>query len=110
MKDYQLKDVDIEDIEDLLIKIESSFNIKFVSNELVHIKTFGELSDHIDDKIQLDNMDDCTNQQAFYKLRVAVSKVLKIDKGSITPKTYLTDLVPSYNRRLLIKKIGNNMG
>lgn len=110
MKDYQLKDVDIEDIEDLLIKIESSFNIKFVSNELVDIKTFGELCDHIADKIQLDKVDDCTSQQGFYKLRETVSEVLKIDKESIAPKTYLTDLFPSYNRRLLIKKIENKMG
>lgn len=110
MKNYQLKDVDIEDIEDLLIRIESSFGIKFVDNELIHIKTFGELCDHIAEKIQFDSVDDCTSQQAFYKLRKSVSEILKISKNDITPQTYLTNLFPSYNRRLLIKKIENKMG
>ena len=56
----ELKNTDPEDIEDLLVKVETSFGISFAENELAHIKTFGELSDHVSDKIQLDKSDDCT--------------------------------------------------
>src|SRR5690606_27743485 len=48
--------------------------------------------------------------QAFYKLRETVSEVLRIDKRSITTQTHLTDLFPSYNRRLLIKKVESKVG
>ena len=59
--DYQLKNIDPED-EDLLVKVETSFDIKFISDELVPIKTFGQLCDHITNKIQHANSDDCTSQ------------------------------------------------
>lgn len=62
MTDYGLKNVDPEDVEELLAKVEKSFDIKFVGNELIHIETFGELCDHIVNKIQLDHADDCTSQ------------------------------------------------
>ena len=37
MFDQQLKNIDREDIEGLLIKVEKSFNIKFASNELYYM-------------------------------------------------------------------------
>lgn len=46
MKDYELKDIDY-----LLLKIEKSFDIKFTEYELIHIKTFGQLCDHITNKL-----------------------------------------------------------
>ena len=54
MTDYELKDIDSEDISDLLVKVEKSFNIKFGDKELMHISTFGELCDQIINKIQPD--------------------------------------------------------
>jgi len=41
MTNYELKNIDSEDIEDLLLKVETSFDIKFLDEELVHITTFG---------------------------------------------------------------------
>lgn len=77
MTDYELNNIDPENIEDLLVKVEKSFNIKFVGNELIALLTFGELCDHIVNKIKLDHSDNCTTQQAFYKLRNAISLILK---------------------------------
>lgn len=51
MTDYELKNIDSEEIEDLLVKVETSFDIKFGDTELIHITTFGQLCDHIADKI-----------------------------------------------------------
>lgn len=108
--DYELKNIDSEDLEDLLVKVESSFNIKFIGDELVHITTFGELCDHIINKINLINTDDCTNQQAFYKLRNAISSTLQIDYKTISRNFALTDILPKQNRRKRIAALENSLG
>ena len=110
MKDYELKNIDTEDIEDLLAKVETSFDIKFVGDELVHITTFGQLCDHITNKIQLDNSDDCTSQQAFYKLREAISTTLQIDNKRISIDFSLTDILPRKSRRSKTKKLEMHLG
>ncbi len=110
MKDYELKNIDPEDIEDLLVKVETSFDINFVGDELVHITTFGQLCDHIVNKIQLENSDDCTSQQAFYKLRDAISSTLQIDNKTISTYFQLADLLPRQSRRSKTKKLENHLG
>ncbi|WP_216660776.1 hypothetical protein, partial [Sphingobacterium prati] len=84
MADDQLENVDPDDISDLLVKVEKSFDMEFGSTELMHIFTFGELCDHIANKIQLAHSNDCTSQQAFYKLRDAMASILQIDYKTIT--------------------------
>jgi acyl carrier protein len=110
MIDYELKNIDPEDIEDLLVKVESSFNVKFVGDELVHITNFGELCNHIANKIQLDNVDDCTSQQAFYKLRDAISSTLQIDNKSISTDFSLAVLLPRKSRRPRTRKLEDHLG
>lgn len=110
MKDIELKNIDPEDIEDLLVKVEDSFDIKFVDNELAHVQTFGEMCDHIKGKIQLENTDDCTSQQAFYKLRTSIATTLQLDKDELTLDTLLTDLLPRQTRRTKTKKIEHELG
>lgn len=110
MTDYELKDIDSEDIGDLLVKVETSFDITFVGDELSHITTFGQLCDHITNKIQLDNSDDCTSQQAFYKLRDAISSTLQIDNKTISTDFPLSDLLPRQNRRSRTKKLEKYLG
>lgn len=110
MTDYELKNIDLDDISDLLVKVEKSFDIKFCDTELMHISTFGELCDHIANKIQLDNSNDCTSQQAFYKLRDAISSTFQIDNKTISTNFALADLLPRKNRRSLTKKLEEQLG
>lgn len=110
MTDYELKNIDPDDISDLLVKVEKSFDIKFGHPELMHISTFGELCDHIANKIQLDNSEDCTSQQAFYKLRDTISTILQIDKKTISTNYSLTDILPREIRRSRTKKIEKKLG
>ncbi len=110
MKEFELKNTDPEDIEDLLVKVEKSFGIEFSENELVNIQTFGELCDYIKNKIQLDKQDDCTSQQAFYKLRNVLFSVLKVDRVKITPDTLLAELLPRQKRKTRIKLIERTLG
>ena len=98
-----------EDIEDTLRLIEKSYDIKFEGNELKHIRTFGELTDHIISKMKFQDHDDCTDQQAFYKLRMAIQQINTADKSAITPKTCLNDLFPRHSRRKEIKKIEKHL-
>lgn len=108
MTNYELNNIDPEDIEDLLVKVEKSFNIKFVGNELVGLSTFGEVCEHISKKIQLDQSDQCTTQQAFYKLRSVISSILTID--NIKTDTLLVDILPRPGRISTVRQIENKLG
>lgn len=110
MTNYKVENIDSEDAGDLLIKIEKSFDIKFGDTELMHITTLGELCDHIANKIQLDNSDDCTTQQAFYKLRNAISATLNTDNKTITTDFPLNEILPRQSRREKIADLENNLG
>lgn len=110
MKDFSFKNIDPEDIDDVLVKVEDSFDINFAENELAQILTFGELCDHIKGKIQIKHTDNCTSQQAFYKLQNALSTTLKVDKKNITSETLLEDLLPRRLRRLVVKQVEEKLG
>lgn len=110
MKFYEANHIESDDAEDLLPIIESSFGITFSGNELIHITNFGELCDLITNKIQQEHSDGCTSQQAFYKLREAISFVLKIDKNAISTESRLSELLPAENRRINVYKLEENLG
>lgn len=110
MTEYKLKDIDPLDIESLLLQVEKSFGFEFVENELAHVKTFGEFCDHVANKIELENHTDCTNQQAFYKLRKTISTTLNIESKIITPSFPLSKILPRQNRRSKVNKIENHLG
>ncbi|WP_339839689.1 hypothetical protein [uncultured Flavobacterium sp.] len=97
---------DIEDIEDVLKKIEKSYNIVFLPNELRKLKTFGEISNLVISKINLEEENDCSSQQAFYKLKNAIAKVTDTLETEISPSTTLEKLFPRNRRNkiLLIEK------
>lgn len=107
MKDHNVENIDSEDAGDLLVKIEKSFDIKFGDTELMHIKTLGELCDHIINKIQLASSDDCTTQQAFYKLRDAISSLFNIDNKIITIDFPLKIFLPRQKRKEKIRGLEN---
>ena len=110
MTDYVFRKGEIEDINYFLVNVEKSFGIKFCKTELDHIVTYGELCDHIANKIQLDHSEDCTTQQAFYKLRNAISSKFGIDNKAISAGTPLVGLFPRYNRRAKITELERCLG
>lgn len=103
----ELKDFDIEDIELTLVKIEESFNIKFVENEL-DVKNFGELSDAIINKLKIQETQDCTTQQAFYQLREVIKNELGIEQ--LETRTKLKKVFPKGQRIKRVKKIEKSLG
>jgi hypothetical protein len=109
MVDYQLKNIDPEDIERLLVKVEASFGIKFFENELVDVRTFGQFCDHVISKIHLEDSNNCTTQQAFYKLRDAFTSVLELRKSEINTDSLLANLLPRQSRRLSVDKLEKHL-
>ena len=108
--DDKLENIDSEDIDDLLVEIEKSFEISFADAELSSITTFGQLCDLVMEKIKLENVDSCTTQQAFYKLRNAISITLQIDHKSISTDLPLTVILPHKERRHRTKKLERHLG
>jgi hypothetical protein len=106
----ELKNIDSEDISDILSKIERSFDFKFGRNELRNVKTFGELCDVIVSKLQYKDVQDCTSQQAFYKLRNAICDVQNISKERLSASTDLITIFPKTRRRQQVRKIERYLG
>jgi hypothetical protein len=97
--DDKLADYEDEDISDILIKLEKSFGLKFERNSFYNVKTFGDLCDVFENRMHHPNSDDCTKQQAFYRVRKAISATRNISEDQIKPDSSLIDLFPRNNRR-----------
>ena len=108
--EIELENVDPEDIEDILKKAEKSFDIKFIPNELAYVTNFGQLCDHIIDKIKVEETDGCTSQQAFYKLQDALSEVLNLEKKQITPQAQLQKFLGREARRKVVNQLEKRLG
>lgn len=65
MIDYELKNIDPDDISDILVKIEKSFDIKFGDTELIQILTFGEM-----------RLFQCESRDAVFKARKLISEAM----------------------------------
>ena len=110
MKNLALNNIDPGDIEDLLQKVEASFDIKFETNELEYVNTYGKLSKAIKGKIELEQTEDCTSQLAFYKLRQAIVETLNIDKSRIIPEALLDELLPRKLRKVRLRELEDKLG
>jgi acyl carrier protein len=105
-----LENIDPLDIDMLLEKLERSFYIKFDNTELKQVITFGDLCDLVANKVEGCNTNDCTTQQAFYKIRKAIVETRQYDKEALKTNTCLEELFPYKQRRQQIKKIESILG
>lgn len=110
LDDIKLDEYESEDIFDIVVKLEKSFAIKFDKDAFLNVKTFGDLSDVVESYIKYDNKEDCTKQQAFYKIRTAISETQLVDKKIINLDTKLVDLFPRQNRRRQVKMFQRQLG
>ena len=107
---FNLNNVDPEDIDDVLVKIERSFNIRLDDTSRKDVKTFGKLCDIVVEKVKQTNNDSCTTQQAFYKIRNAINSTISPPKELIKPQTKLADIFPRDTRLQVIAEIEKEMG
>lgn len=106
----ELRNIDPDDISEVLSKVEKSFGFKFDDAETEGVTTFGKLCDLISSKIPGKSSNDCTTQQAFYKLRNAIADTLLISHKSLTPDTKLQVLLPKNIRKRSVKEIDRYLG
>ncbi|MCF6401734.1 hypothetical protein L3C95_02545 [Chitinophaga filiformis] len=104
-----LENIDPLDIDMILEKVEISFHIEF-GTELKQVRTFGDLCDLIANKVEGRNTNDCTTQQAFYKIRQAIREIQPYDKDTLKTNTSLEELFPRTQRRQQIKKFDSILG
>ena len=107
---FNLNNGDPEDLDDVLVKIERSFNISLEDTSFKDVKTFGKLCDIVVEKVKQTNNDSCTTQQAFYKIRNAINSTISPPKELIKPQTRLADIFPRDNRLEVIAEIEKEMG
>ena len=105
-----LNNIDAHEINDVLLKIQHSFDIRFEQMDLEHVKTFSNLCDAVVKKIKLKNSDACSTQHAFYMLRNAINTTVAADKGMIKPQTKLADIFPRDTRLQVIDEIEKELG
>ncbi len=107
--DLTLQDCDLEDIEDIIPKIEKSFNLKFKREEFIGVKTFGDICKVVEHHLDYQDKD-CTLQQGFYKVRLAISNAQNIDQITIRTNSKLEDLFPRKTRIGDWKKVEKELG
>ncbi|MBB6112779.1 hypothetical protein [Mucilaginibacter lappiensis] len=107
---FNLNNVDPEEISDVLVKIERSFNIRLDDTSCKDVKTFGKLCDIVVEKVKQTNNDSCTTQHAFYKIRNAINSAISPPKELIKPQTKLADIFPRDTRLQVIAEIEREMG
>jgi hypothetical protein len=106
----KLNDYEAEDIGDILGTLEKSFALKFDKNAFENVKTFGDMCEVIESHIDYDDVDDCTTQQAFYKIRLAISETKLVDRNFVALDTKLADIFPRQNRRTQVKLFQKHLG
>jgi acyl carrier protein len=109
-QEFNLNSVDPDDLGDVLVKIERSFNISFEDTSVHDVKTFGKLCDIVVEKVKHVNNESCTTQQAFYKIRNAINSTVSAPREMVKPQTKLEDIFPRDNRVVVINEIEREMG
>jgi hypothetical protein len=100
----KLDDYEDEDIFDVVLKLEKSFGLKFEKDAFYNIGTFGDLYDVFENYLKYDHWDDCTKQQAFYRVREAIVSTQTISRDRITLDSKLEDIFPRDDRRKKVKQ------
>lgn len=106
----KLENYEDEDISDIIVKLEKSFNIKFDKTAFYEAKTFGDLCDIFDKNIDYQEKGDCTSQQAFYQVRKAIADTQHIREKAIILNSKLATLFPKHNRRKTIREFESRLG
>jgi hypothetical protein len=110
LDNIKLSELDPEDFGDTLLKIEKSFGLKLEYNSFEKAKTFGDICEVFESNIIGIEKQDCSTQQAFYKIRRAISLTILIDEKNITAQSKLENIFARQNRRKSIKEFEKQLG
>jgi hypothetical protein len=105
-----LRDIDPEDLSDVVTKIGKSFDLAFDAHTFEGAKTVGDICAIVSNQINLEHSPDCTSQQAFYKIRQSIATVMSLEKNAIVPDSNLEMLFPRKGRRHRILRVRKESG
>lgn len=106
----KLDEYDSEEISETLPAIEKTFNIRFKNDDFLNVRTFGDFCEVVTTHMLQPHKEDCTSQQAFYKIRKAILITKDMDKNTILPESRLADIFPSANRRRQVNNFQRALG
>lgn len=105
----RLKLID-EDVEDVLIEIESSFGVELNVTDIAESVTIGQLFDCVMRKAATPHQSACLSSVAFYRLRTCLAAVSGIDRRSIARGSSLSVLLPWNTRRARLAELRTRSG
>ncbi|KZE84040.1 hypothetical protein AV926_02635 [Myroides marinus] len=97
-----------EDLELAIMHFEKDYGFTYANDAFTNVKSIAELIDVICAPISKENKEDCTSQQAFYKLKSVLHKYS--EEAVITPSSQLEKLIKRKNRIATIRSIENELG
>ncbi|RZK10040.1 MAG: hypothetical protein EOO46_11965 [Flavobacterium sp.] len=109
MRNYELNNIDEEDFGDFIFKVQDSFDISFSREDFADIRTFGEFSDLIIQKLDGEEDSNCSSQQCFYKIKFAISQNTNIALNSINTNSRVELLFPRENRRGIVRQLEKDL-
>ncbi|WP_118953313.1 acyl carrier protein [Taibaiella helva] len=109
-KTTTLAHCDDDDIFDIVHELEKSFGLSFARDAFRDVKTFGDLCTVFEQHLTAEHRDDCTSQQAFYRVRSAIVTTLPVDQNQVTPDSSLRTLFSKPGRRKRIHAFETCLG
>jgi hypothetical protein len=107
---YKLDNDELENMGDLIPRIEKMYQFKFKDDEISKIKNYNDFCDLIVSKIDLENVENCSSQQAFYKLRKSIIACNLAEIIQINPETKLEAIFPRKDRLKRVRSLERNIG
>lgn len=102
-KGYQYEDLDYA-IENFV----NEYDLPLDPQKLAEVRNVAEMLDLIVSYFKQEKKEDCTSQQAFYKLRTILHKYT--NESDIKPSTRLEELFPKQNRIENINRVEEDLG
>ncbi|WP_118974814.1 hypothetical protein [Taibaiella koreensis] len=109
-KTYRLEDCFDEDVFDVAQKLEKSFDLTLPVDAFIQVHTLGDLCAVFERHITARQCNDCTSQQAFYRVRRAIAATLSVDEKEITPDDQLAHFFPKANLRRKVNTFQAHLG
>lgn len=110
MSRLRLDQILIEDVEDAVPEWEESLGINPPPEAYRQVRNFGDICDVVEAYMQGEAESDCTQQQAFYRLRKVVSQTFDLPVSALHPSTRWEELVKGRKRSEILQKLKIGMG
>lgn len=93
------------DSSDLIMAVEEVFALKFADEDLLRIRTVGDLIRYTRDRAPRVSVNYCATSRTFFRLRAELMRVVPLSRGQIHPRGALENLIPLNERRRVWREL-----